>query len=351
MSSVICHFRLVICQLLLKTPFHDMKKSSPSLSTTSMQSTLVQVARFYYEEGLSQQEIATRLGVSRSLIALYLQNARDMGIVRIQVIDPTHSCTDLATELKKKTGVKHITVIPNPRGAQTLSMRAVAGAAAEHITGNLKSGNALGLAWGRTTTMVASLFDTTRARRVDVLPLMGESGHAVLHSQMNQLVMQSAQTLGAKAYFLSLPMIVSSAQLRNDLANETSIREVIDRWDGIDIACLGVGVTPPVPGMVVYIGDEHLPQLINKGAVGDMCGIYYDRDGQIIKTGFEDRTIAIRAEQLKAVRSVVAVAWGEDKAVAVLGALRTGMVSDLFIDQDMAEQIIQELDTPTSLKP
>ena len=328
-----------------------MKKPSPSLSTTPMQSTLVQVARFYYDEGLSQQEIANRLEVSRSLIALYLQNARDMGIVRIQVIDPTHSCTDLAAELKKRTGIKYVTVIPNPRGTQTLSMRAVAGAAAEHITGTLKSGDTFGLSWGRTMAIVASLFESTRAHQVDVLPLMGESGHAVLHSQMNQLVMQTAQNLGAKAHFLSLPMVLSSAKLRNDLVNETSIGEVIDRWDGIDIACMGVGVTPPVTDMVVYIGDEYLPQLIKKGAVGDLCGIYFDRDGRIIETGLEDRTIAIRAEQLKAIDSVVAVAWGEDKAVAVLGAIRTGLVSDLFIDQGMAEQIIQELDDPTPARP
>ena len=103
--------------------------------------------------------------------------------------------------------------------------------------------------------------------------------------------------------------------------------------------------------MVVYIGDEYLPQLIKKGAVGDLCGIYFDREGRIIETGLEDRTIAIRAEQLKAIDSVVAVAWGEDKAVAVLGAIRTGLVSDLFIDQGMAEQIIQELDTPTPARP
>ncbi len=35
--------------------------------------TLVEVAHLYYEENLSQQEIADRLNVSRSLIALYLK--------------------------------------------------------------------------------------------------------------------------------------------------------------------------------------------------------------------------------------------------------------------------------------
>jgi DNA-binding transcriptional regulator LsrR (DeoR family) len=317
---------------------------------TPKQATLVQVARLYYEENLSQQEVANRLGVSRSLIAHYLQNAREAGIVRFQIVDPTNSCTELASALIKETGVKNVTVIPNPRGSITLSLRAVTGAAAEHLAESLEDGNTLGLAWGRTTAAVVDLLDSTRARRIDVLPLMGESGHSGLHSQMNQLVMQAAQHLGAKAHFLSLPIVLSSAKLRNALVTEAGISDVIDRWGRIDLACVGIGVVPPVLGMVVYIGDEFLPRMIEDGAVGDICGIYYDRDGRIIESGLEDRMIAANVEQLKAVGSLVAVACGEDKAVAVLGALRTGLVSALFIDQDMAEQILAELSAKNTRK-
>ena len=58
------------------------RKSSAAVpEDASKLGTLVQVARLYHEEGLSQQEVADRLGVSRSLIALYLNNAREAGIV------------------------------------------------------------------------------------------------------------------------------------------------------------------------------------------------------------------------------------------------------------------------------
>ena len=165
----------------------------------------------------------------------------------------------------------------------------------------------------------------------------------MLHSQMNQLVTEAAQHLGAKAHFLSLPMVLSSAELRNALIKEAGVSDNIGRWDRIDLACVGIGVVPPVPGMVAYIGEQHLPRLIEDGAVGDMCGIYYDRDGRIIESGLEDRMIAANAEQLKNASSLVAVACGEDKAAAVLGALRTGLVSTLFIDQAMAEKILAGL--------
>jgi len=305
-----------------------------------MRGTLVQVARLYHEEGLSQQDIADRLSVSRSLIAQYLQRAKDAGIVRIQIVDPDDACVDLAASLEKAVGVRQVTVIPNPHGSHELALRAVASATAHFVSNNLKDGETLGLAWGRTTSLVVDSLKFSHARSIAVLPLMGESGHSGMHSQMNQLVMRAAENLHATPYFLSLPMVVSSAALRDALMGEAGIREVIDRWNRVNLACVGIGVVPPVPGMVVYIGEEHVPHLAEAGAVGDICGIYYDAEGRIIESGLENQMIVASIDQLKAVNCLVAMACGTDKAVAVLGALRTGLISSLFIDQDTAEQIL-----------
>ena len=178
---------------------------------------------------------------------------------------------------------------------------------------------------------------------VHVLPLMGECGHSGMHSQMNQLVMCAAERLRATPGFLSLPMVVSTPALRNALAQEAGIRDVIDRWGRVNLARVGIGVAPPVPGMVVYIGEAHLPRLIEAGAIGDICGTYYGRAGRIIESRLEDRMIAAGVDQLKAIDCLASVACGVNKAVSVLGALRTGLISALLIDQDTAEQILVRL--------
>jgi deoxyribonucleoside regulator len=322
-----------------------MKKLGKTLDADKMRGTLVQVARLYYEEDLSQQQIADRLGVSRSLIAQYLQRARDAGIVRIQIIDQSNACAELEATLKKKTGIKFITVTPNPHLSQALSVGAVATAAANYLTDRLRDGDTFGLAWGRTSSLVVDQLSPPPTHGIDVLPLMGESGHSGMHSQMNQLVVRAAERLRATPHFLSLPMVLSTPKLRNDLVREAGITDVIELWNRVNFACMGIGVVPPVPGMVVYIGDEYLPRMVKAGAVGDMCGIYYDRQGRIIESGLEDRMISIRVDQLKAIDSLVAVACGADKAGAVLGAVRTGLVSALFIDQSMAEEIVAGLAT------
>jgi len=70
------------------------------------QGTLVQVANLYYKENLSQQKIADRVGVSRSLIAQYLQRARETGVVKIHISDPDNACENLMSSLKKETGIE-----------------------------------------------------------------------------------------------------------------------------------------------------------------------------------------------------------------------------------------------------
>lgn len=317
---------------------------------TLIRRTLVQVARLYFEENMSQREIANRLGVSRSLIAQYLQRARDAGIVHIQIIDQDNACTDLAAELQNETGVGQAMVVPNPHVSQELANRAVASVAADFLTGHLREGDRFGLGWGRTTNLVVDLLKPPHLLGIDVLPLMGESGHSDLHSQMNQLVVRAAEHLHATPHFLSLPMVVSTPQLRNSLMEEVGISNVIGLWDQVSLGCIGIGVVPPVTGMVVYVGEEHLPRLIDAGAVGDMCGIYFDRKGHIIENGLEDRIISASYDQLKRIDCLTAVAYGVDKAEAVLGALRTGLISTLIIDQKMAEKILARLSAANSRK-
>ena len=327
-----------------------MKKTNKMSDKSQVQGLLVQVAHLYYDENLSQQKIADRLGVSRSLIAQYLKNAREAGIVRIQISDPDDVCENLMSSLKKEAGIEFLRVIPTPRGSQELVLRAVGAAAAEFVTDQLGDGDTLGLAWGRATGVMVSLLQNPNARRLEVLPLLGESAQSGNYSQMNQLVVRAAEKLGARPQFLSLPIIVSSAELRSDLEKEKGICSVINGWDGTHLACVGIGVVPPVPGMMVYIGQEHLPPLIEAGAVGDICGSYFDREGNIIASGFEDRFIGVSVKQMKAVNCMVAVACGEEKAVAVLGALRTGLISSLFIDQRLAERILAMIRSAESRK-
>jgi DNA-binding transcriptional regulator LsrR (DeoR family) len=328
---------------LKRASLHMGKNRNKTDTSPDRTVKLTQVARLYYEENLSQQDIADRLGVSRSLIAQYLQRARESGIVRIEVVDRADVCEDLSTTLEKKSDVERVVVVPHVHGSDDLTLRAVASAAASFLDQHLKDDDVFGLACGKTMSAVVNLLSTAVPRRVEVVPLLGESGHPVLYSQMNHMALQAAQSLGATPYPLLAPLYVSTPKLRAMLLQEPKVRIVTDRWERMSCACAGIGANPPPPGSIPYIGMERVPGLKAAGAVGELCCTYFDRQGDIIDTGVEELTIKVAARHFRQANVVVGVAQGIHKATAVLGAVRTGLLSALFVDQLIAERVLEEL--------
>lgn len=92
------------------------------------------------------------------------------------------------------------------------------------------------------------------------------------------------------------------------------MRDVATQWDRMTVACFGIGVLPPTAGMIAYIGDAYTPMLISKGGVG--------------------------VKQLQRTPCRIAVATDIKKARAVTGALRTGLITHLFVDSHLASAVM-----------
>ena len=60
------------------------------------------VAKLYYEENLTQAEVAERVGVSRPLVSKMLSEARDCGIVHIEVRNVVSGNQELLHALEKR---------------------------------------------------------------------------------------------------------------------------------------------------------------------------------------------------------------------------------------------------------
>ncbi|MCC7209224.1 MAG: hypothetical protein IT323_18070, partial [Anaerolineae bacterium] len=194
--------------------------------------TLVEVANLYYKENLSQREIADKLGVSRSLIALYLQKARQQQIVRIEIVNPQDSAANLALELRARASIEAVIVVPHGHMSAELTRRAIAAAAVDYLESHLQDGDVFGLGWGRTTTRIVELLAPTQPRDIVVVPLLGESIYTTgAYTQMNQLVMQTAQNFGGKAHFLLAPVMVGSNTLHDLLLKDPAIQPVVEKWE------------------------------------------------------------------------------------------------------------------------
>ena len=73
---------------------------------------LVEIARLYYEKDFTQAEIAKAVGVSRPVVSRLLSEARQRGIVRIEVRSPLDEDHELLGELMRTFGIRGGLIVP-----------------------------------------------------------------------------------------------------------------------------------------------------------------------------------------------------------------------------------------------
>ena len=213
---------------------------------------------------------------------------------------------------------------------------------ARFLESRLHDGDLIGLGWGRAIMESVNLLAPSRTRRVEVVPLLGESSFTGSYTQMNQIVLQMAQRLQRPASFSLAPLIVGSKTLRDDLLADETAKPVADRWNRLSVACVGIGALGAAHGQVVYLGEANVSEYLAAGAVGDIVARHFTLQGQQICMPQDDRILGISLEQLRSAQTIVAVAGGIEKTQAVLGALRTNLITDLVLDQELAQAVLGE---------
>lgn len=265
---------------------------------------LAQVARLHYEQELTKQEIARRLGISRFRVARLLDQARDDGVVRIEIRDPFTAEHPVARTLEERFGLDLAVVV---------STEDVASAAADLLPGLLDDTAVLGVAWGQTLAAVASSFEPL-LRPVPVVQICGAVPGLEPGAGPTEVAAAFAEKAGGPFHPLPAPAFATRAARDELLANE-SIRPTVERFGDVTLALVGIGAHPAGGHVLVHA---------------------FDTEGRLVDTDMDERAIALPLLPDRRAR-VLAVAGGAAKGSAVRGALRAGLVDLLVTDLACAE--------------
>lgn len=308
------------------------------------QAMLVRAARLYYLEGKSQAEVAQLIGVTRSNVSRVLTDARRLGIVEIRVHDLSGRDEVLEAQLTEAFGLRDCRVAPSGGGADT-SLRRVGALAAEWLMESMPRRGSIGLSWGSAVQALAdALPEGGHYRDVRVLPLVGGLSMVDSARDANVIVQTVAQKLGAESQRLFAPAVVESANTREAILREPSIRSVLDAGRAAKVAVVGVG-TVGFGASSEIIDSMHLDarataEFLGSGAVGDCCTRFFDADGVQVTSAVDDRVVAIDLEALRAIPTVVGIAAGTRKTNGLRGALRGKLIDVAMVDSDLAEALL-----------
>ncbi|MEQ5871474.1 bifunctional sugar-binding transcriptional regulator/dihydroxyacetone kinase subunit DhaK [Sagittula sp. NFXS13] len=300
---------------------------------------LLWAAWLYYEEGLTQAEIATRIGVSRPSVNAYLADARTRGIVSIEIDPDRFRALTLSQAMQTHFGLNDCMVIPSDGNDNPLTDRL--GAAAAQVLRHLtKSGETVAVTWGRTMLAMASHMSHGALRDVRIVQATG-STTAKIPWTPEACATRLAENLGARCIPLSAPAIVSTAEVRDMLLHEPVLAEQMEVLAQADRIVLGISSLRPESTIHTSgLFDEVSIRDHYHAAVGSIAGRMISANGARVDGPLEGRTIGMDLDMIRKVPERMAVAGGMDKVQAILAALRGGYVSTLVTDADTARAIL-----------
>ena len=314
-----------------------------SSQVTDRSRLLIEAARLYYEHNLNQAQIATKLDVSRPGVSRLLQEARDTGIVKIQIVDPGARGTRLESSLREKFGLKHAIVVPSDKQDTVLKSRM--GSALITLFDQLLTENTtLGVSWGSTLQAATEHLKPRLVKNMTVVQLNGGVSKAELDTHATEIAGRMGENYQAIPYLLPLPAIVDTAELKKAIISDRNIAKTLKLAREADIAVFTVGAfgSKSVLVQADYFEEAEVQALIQAGAVADICSRLIKADGSICSPELDDRTIGIELAELKARPFSIAVAGGLNKAQAIRAGLAGGYFISLITDEDVARQLLDE---------
>jgi deoxyribonucleoside regulator len=307
---------------------------------------LLDVASFYYEQSLTQEEIAQRINTSRSTVSRLLEEARERGIVHIKINYPWQRNRDLEERLVARFGLHEARVLVANQKREEEILKGMGELTAHLIDSNIDDGKILGVSYGRSLLSAVAALAPTRKVAVTVVPVIGALGSDNPSIDGPDLVRRIAVAYGGEYRYLPVPLLVEDTRTRDVLVQLPQVYETLNLARKADIVLLGIGALSPEVSSAIwkgYLDERQLTRLRNQGAIGHMCGQFYDSEGQALDLEVNRRSIGIGIQTLTGIDSVIAVANGKAKTRAILGALRGKYLNNLVTD-DVTASAILDLD-------
>jgi DNA-binding transcriptional regulator LsrR (DeoR family) len=302
---------------------------------------LSKIARLYYSEGLTQQEIAYRLNISRTKVSRYLERARKDGIVEIKINSPKEDYSGLEYEIEKKFKIKECIVVPSFENKEEV-LKMMADSLNNLFERILTSGSYLGIGWGSSLKTIADYIYVSGKSDIKVVPIIGGLGKIGTGVHTNSIAKNIADRLGSISYMIHSPAVLDSKEIKEIVENDSNTREVIELSKKIETALVGLGGIGP-DSTLIKTGSfslEEFKYLDSLGVVGDVNLIFINENGKHVPNRIDERIVRISPDRLKKVKNVIGVAFGRRKLKVILGALKGGLVNILFTDEETAENII-----------
>jgi DNA-binding transcriptional regulator LsrR (DeoR family) len=295
----------------------------------------------YYVAGMTQDQIAAELGVSRQRAQRLVSKAMAEGLIHVRLNHKIGACLELETKLSQRFGLLRCRVAPG-LGAGADPARAIGPTAATELERYLRMPEPKVIAFGTGRALRAMIeqFTPTDARHHHIVSLLGNiapDGSATLYDVISRI----AEKLDAPYYPMPVPVISDTPQEREFFMHLRPIRAVYSLAQRADVTFVGIGQMGPDAPLALdgFVSPESLAELQAQGAAGEIGSWIFDDLGQYIDTPRNALIGGVRVEPGQS-HPVIGVAAGPSKVRAIRAAVIGRIVNCLVTDEPTARAIL-----------
>lgn len=311
-------------------------------SDTFHQDLMREVAKLYYYEDLTQDQIGEIIGLSRQKVWRMLKKAKEEGIVQIKIIESSDKVLEIENQLKEKFGLKEVRIAVSFQENDKILLKRVAQVAASYLKNRLEPYSVLGVAYGKTIFEIIHYLTPKKIPGLRVIQIMGGYGKLKGDVMAVELARRIAEIFDGQVVYLMAPAFAKDQTTRDAILSNEGISKVLDMSKKVDIALVGIGGVLETSTLLDTgdLYDYEIEELRKKKVAGNICGNFYDENGAIIETLADKRRISISLQDLQKIPLVIGVAGGKNKLLPILGALNGKFVQALITDDLTASQLI-----------
>jgi DNA-binding transcriptional regulator LsrR (DeoR family) len=306
-------------------------------------SLATRAAWLHYAGGLTQSDVAKRLGLTSLKAHRLITKANQDGLVKVYIDGEVSECVALENQLMERFDLEHCEVVPD-FDSEDLPLRALGRAGAQFLKREIERGEEalIGVGHGRTLAASVEYLPRTNAGKTRFVSLLGgltrkfsANPHDVIH--------RLAERTGAEAYVMPVPFFANTVEDREVLLGQKGISDVFDLAKSAHLLVVGIGTAEPEASLVStgMIERNEIEEIKKAGGAGELLGHFFNARGAPVETSLSERTLSLGRDDLKD-RRIVAIAGGRAKTLAIKSLLESGYLKGLITDERTALALVEQ---------
>lgn len=302
---------------------------------------LANIAHDYYLSKLNIADISQKYSLSRYLITKSLDDAQDKGIVKINIYQNTKRDEKLERKFLQLFDLKDVFILRN-LDTKNQDNEAMVTFAAEQLQNYLKSAKVVGLTWGTLIRDIINNFNEENHEDLTFVQLLGQAVNS--SKRKNPLIQDAAEKFNAKCLTLPAPLYAIHPTLIKEIQKEPFYQHIKNYYKKIDLLFASVGTLQSVESSQFFMKyyEKKLFANNNKNKIAGMIfGRPFDINGNFMNQ-IEPHICGISLDDIMKTPIRFVIVKNRFKEDALLGALRSGVITHLITNSGIAERVLQK---------